>query len=145
MVTNGHGGMSAEQTLPTLLLIRGLPGSGKSTLALRLCQAPNHIHLEADMFMTDNAGNYRFSTERLGEVHKRCETETLKHLQDGQNVVVSNTFSQVWEMQPYFDMAADLGIKVQIVECQGQFKSLHNIPNRNIREMRNRWEKLPQF
>ncbi|RCK51626.1 ATPase AAA [Thalassospira profundimaris] len=136
--------MSAEHTLPSLLLVRGLPGSGKSTLACRLCQTDHHIHLEADMFMTDDAGNYRFSAARLGEVHKYCETETLRHLREGHHVVVSNTFSQIWEMQPYLDMAAELGIPVQIIECQGQFKSIHDIPDRNVREMRNRWEKLPQ-
>ncbi|OKH88426.1 ATP-binding protein [Thalassospira sp. TSL5-1] len=136
--------MTIENTHPTLTLVRGLPGSGKSTLARRLCQADNHIQLEADMFMTDDTGNYRFSRARLGEVHKRCETETLRHLRDGHHVVVANTFSQVWEMQPYLDMASDMGITIQIIECQGQFKSIHDIPDRNVREMRNRWEKLPQ-
>ncbi|PKR53077.1 ATP-binding protein [Thalassospira marina] len=136
--------IAEENNGPSLLLIRGLPGSGKSTLARRLCQADEHFHIEADMFMTDAKGRYRFSAAKLGEVHARCEQETRQHLQAGHHVIVANTFSQIWEMQPYLDMAKTLGIPVQIIECQGQFKSIHDVPERSIRDMRNRWEKLPK-
>ncbi|WP_417844702.1 ATP-binding protein [Thalassospira sp.] len=136
--------MTSPNTDQYLLLIRGLPGSGKSTLAQQLCQNGDLIHLEADMFMVDGTGKYRFSAAKLADVHARCERETRTHLENGRSVVVSNTFSQIWEMQPYFDMAAQSVIPVQIIECQGQFKSIHDIPERGLTAMRNRWEKLPR-
>ncbi|OSQ38275.1 ATP-binding protein [Thalassospira mesophila] len=135
-----------NDAVPTqsLLLIRGLPGSGKSTLAKKLCQKDAAIHLETDMFMTDSKGRYQFNPKKLPAIHARCEQETRTHLDAGNSVIVSNTFSQIWEMQPYLDMAREADIPVQIIECQGQFKSIHDVPARSIENMRNRWENLPQ-
>lgn len=135
--------MTTSDTKQLLMLIRGLPGSGKSTLAQKLCQNGDLIHIEADMFMTDRNGKYSFSPAKLADVHARCERETRQNLENGHSVVVANTFSQVWEMQPYLDMARERKIPVQIIECQGQFKSIHDVPERGIATMRNRWEKLP--
>ncbi len=53
---------------PILTLIRGLPGSGKSTLAAAICQITDAVHLEADQFMIDRNGNYRFDSRKLRDV-----------------------------------------------------------------------------
>ncbi|MCK2167295.1 ATP-binding protein [Thalassospira xiamenensis] len=130
-------------TKPTLTLIRGLPGSGKSTLATMICEKTGDIHLEADQFMVDRNGDYRFDGRKLRDVHARCETECDAYLSTGQAVVVSNTFSEIWEMQAYLDMAERHDVPLQIIECHGQFRNIHGVPDDKIDAMRKRWQQLP--
>ena len=115
-----------------LTLIRGLPGSGKSTLAKEI----GCLHIEADMFFMDN-GVYNFNPEKIKEAHKWCQDttrEALKYV----DVVVSNTFSQIWEMQPYLDMDAD----ITVITATGDYANTHNVPNYVIRNMKERWEDI---
>jgi predicted kinase len=129
---------------PILTLIRGLPGSGKSTLAAAICQITDAVHLEADQFMIDRSGNYRFDSRKLRDVHARCEAECDGHLSAGQSVVVSNTFSEIWEMQAYLDMAERHHAALQIIECHGGFGNIHGVPDDKINAMRKRWQQLPE-
>ncbi len=129
---------------PDLTLIRGLPGSGKSTLAGMICEKTGAIHLEADQFMVDRSGNYRFDGRKLRDVHARCEVECDGHLSVGQSVVVSNTFSEIWEMQAYLDMAERHHAALQIIECHGRFGNVHGVPDDKINAMRKRWQQLPE-
>ncbi|MBX2833287.1 MAG: ATP-binding protein [Rhodospirillales bacterium] len=128
----------------TLTLIRGLPGSGKSTLAKRLAKATGATHLEADMFMVDREGFYEFDPTRLDMTHAKCKAACREALEDGKNAIVSNTFTRLWELQNYFDMAEELGIPLQIIECHGKFRSIHNVPDETLADMRDRWEQLPK-
>lgn len=127
----------------TLTLIRGLPGSGKSTLAKNLSKATGATHLEADMFMVDRQGFYEFDPRRLKDTHAKCETQCRKALEDGENTIISNTFTRLWEMQAYIDMVEELGIALQIVECHGNFHNIHQVPDGTIEAMRDRWQELP--
>ncbi|MCC9620100.1 ATP-binding protein [Thalassospira sp. MA62] len=132
-----------KHTKQTLTLIRGLPGSGKSTLANGLCQATGAAHFEADMFMVDKDGFYEFDRSRLSQTHARCEAECLNALSAGKDVVVSNTFTRFREMKPYITMAEQHDIRLQIVECHGQFGNIHMVPKDTLADMRKRWEDLP--
>lgn len=120
-----------------LVLIRGLPGSGKTTMATR--DFPGYSHFEADQFFEYPDG-YNFDASRLGKAHEWCQSATKHALRMGANVVVSNTFSQHWEMQPYLDMARDLNVSVRILTATGNFASVHNVPETAIAAMRRRWE-----
>jgi hypothetical protein len=57
-------------------------------------------------------------------------------------VVVSNTFTQEWEMQPYLDLAQQYGYKVVslIVENRHGSKNIHDCPEETVERMRNRFE-----
>jgi predicted kinase len=119
-----------------LVLIRGLPGSGKSTLAKAM---KNHVHLEADMyFMVD--GEYCFDHGGIKRAHEWCQSECFMHLKTGRSVVVSNTFTQQWEMRPYIDMAKRLDVPVRVIVADGQYQNVHNVPDEVIVKMRQRWE-----
>jgi len=118
-----------------LVLIRGLPGSGKSTLAQSMA---GFLHVEADHFMTVD-GAYKFDRSRLAEAHERCQRKTLWSLRRGLNVVVANTFTMVWEMQPYLDM----GFPVRVIEATGEYENVHGVPRAAIERMRARWEAYP--
>jgi predicted kinase len=121
----------------TLILVRGLPGSGKSTYAASL---GGYRHLEADMFFERSDGSYHFDPAKLAQAHAWCQGAVRHELRQGADVVVSNTFTQRWEMQPYLDMAQELNVPVKVVVMNGRFKNVHNVPEQAIERMRARWE-----
>lgn len=120
-----------------LILIRGLPGSGKSTLAQKFFHA-GYAHFEADMWMVNEVGTYHFDATILSLCHEACQDYAQRAVLAGVNVVVSNTFSRLWEMEPYFAM----GARVTVVECQGNFANPHGVPAEEIELMRQRWERF---
>lgn len=118
-----------------LILVRGLPGSGKSTYA----KALGIFHVEADMFcMVD--GEYVFDATKHKENHRTCATMAYLCLSSGADCVVSNTFTQKWELEPYLKMGNALGVEVEIIRLQGSFGSIHNVPIDVINLMQNRFE-----
>ncbi len=124
-----------EMTL-TVTLIRGLPGSGKSTLAQRL---PG-VHLEADMFFINAQGEYCFQPDQLSAAHTWCQQRSEYWLQQGQSIVVSNTFVRHWEMAFYKRLAQRYRAKLKIIVCQDEFGSIHDIEPAVIEKMRRRWQ-----
>lgn len=120
------------------ILVRGLPGSGKTTLASNLI---GFAHFEADMFFM-REGEYKFDPSLIPQAHQWCQDHTRMALAGGENVVVSNTFIQNWEMEPYFKMAQEFNIPIQVVEVKGHFGTIHGVPPAAILNMRARWEPL---
>jgi hypothetical protein len=68
--------------------------------------------------------------------------DSLKNDQFYRRFAVSNTFTQEWEMKPYFDLAKKYGYKVftVIVENRHGGKNVHNVPDEALEKMRNRFE-----
>ena len=126
-----------------LILLRGLPGSGKSTLAKQLVGDKDYCHKEADMYFVDRDGNYKFDPTKIKDAHAWCKSEiefAMKY--EHTPVVVSNTFTQEWEMDAYFEMAKEFGYQVHsiIVENRHGGMNLHGCPEDKIEQMRNRFE-----
>ena len=118
-----------------LTLIRGLPGSGKSTLAKK----QHGIHLEADMFFIKNHV-YCYNPALIVKAHRWCEKRTLKLLQRGQSVVVSNTFIQWWHIEPYIQMAKRQNVPLKLLEAKGSYQNVHDVPEDVIARMKMTYE-----
>lgn len=126
-----------------LVLLRGLPGSGKTTLA----KSFNCAHFEADMFFMKD-GEYQFDATKLKDAHAWCQTEVnnamiLNHTTGiNENIVVSNTFTQEWEMEAYYELAKKYGYTVfsLIVENRHNGVNEHGVPADKLDQMRNRFE-----
>jgi predicted kinase len=124
----------------TLVLLRGLPGSGKSTAAKLFNKAP---HFEADMYFMDADGNYQFDFAKIKDAHNWCRHSTMDAMKKGYPiVVVSNTFTQEWEMEAYYLLAEELGYMVvsMIVENRHDGKNVHGVPEDKLEIMKNRFE-----
>ena len=100
-----------------LTLVRGLPGSGKSTFAHFIWN--DYAICEADKFFYDTEGNYNFDATKLRQAHEWCRNQVETRMKDNQNnpqfypeIVVSNTFTQEWEMEAYYKLAEQYGYKV---------------------------------
>jgi hypothetical protein len=58
------------------------------------------------------------------------------------SIGVANTFTQEWEMAPYFEMAEKLGWRIStvIVENRHGGENIHGVPVDKIEQMENRFE-----
>jgi predicted kinase len=131
--------MKGDYNMKELFLLRGVPGAGKSTLAKSL----GGMHIESDKYFMDG-DEYKFDPSKLKDAHAWCQfivEEEMNYLKE-ERIVVSNTFTQEWEMQPYYDLAEKYGYRVYslIVENRHGNKDVHNVPEEKLVQMKQRFE-----
>ena len=135
--------------MKNLYLIRGIPGSGKSTLASTLAEQLGDSHFETDTyFMVD--GEYKFDAAKLKKAHEWCQSQVeLAMIQnrityglDSSDIVVSNTFTQAWEMDAYYELAKQYGYMVFTVIVENRHGGInqHRVPADKIQAMKDRFE-----
>lgn len=135
--------------MKNLYIVRGLPGSGKSTFAKKLV-TDDFLVCEADKYFIDKeTGEYNFDFTKIKEAHKFCQDTVETYMKDSlvndqfyRDIVVSNTFTQEWEMKPYFELAKQYGYQVTslIVENRHGGINQHGVPEDKIEIMKNRFE-----
>lgn len=121
-----------------LILLRGICGAGKSTLAKLIT---DNVY-EADMYF-EHDGEYKFDPTKLKQAHEWCRTMVKSSmLCEQEKIVVSNTFTQEWEMQPYFELAKQYGYRIHsvIVENRHGGINAHGVPDDKLEVMANRFE-----
>jgi len=122
-----------------LYIVRGIPGSGKSTFAKTL----GGQHYEADMYFIDpTTGEYKFDGTKIKNAHAWCLDRVKTDMTAARDkIVVSNTFTQEWEMEPYFELAKQYGYKTFsiVVENRHDGINVHNVPEDKIEQMKNRF------
>jgi hypothetical protein len=131
-----------------LYLVRGVPGSGKSTFAKHIWN--NYAICEADQYFVDKeTGEYKFNPDEIKIAHQWCKDEVETRMKDNQvnpqyypEIVVSNTFTQEWEMEPYFKLAEKYGYKVfsLIVENRHGGENQHGVPSDKVQAMKDRFQ-----
>jgi len=126
-----------------LILFRGVPGAGKTSL----CSSLGIKAMSADMFFEDMADNgdlvYNFDPTRLKEAHAWCQKHTSISMEMGVSPVgVANTFTQEWEMEPYFELADKHGYKIFtiIVENRHGSNNIHGVPEDKVEITKSRFE-----
>jgi predicted kinase len=127
-----------------LFLLRGTPGAGKTELAKSI----GGYHYEADMYFVDDDGNYKWDGKKLKQAHEWCRNsveatmEGSEYNPDMRRIIVSNTFTRVWEMQAYLDLAKKYNYRVYslIVENRHGGENSHGVSPEKIEEMKQRFE-----
>ena len=121
-----------------LYIVRGIPGSGKSTFAKTL----GGQHYEADMFFIDEEGNYKFDVTKIKDAHQWCQSFVKTDMiLEYPKIVVSNTSTQEWEMEPYFTLAKEYGYTVFTIVVENRHGGVnqHGVPEDKLEQMRNRF------
>lgn len=141
-----------KNSLPRLAILRGLPGSGKSTLAdqiyIKCCDLGGFAqHYEADQFHYNLLNQYEWRQELLEYAHSLCIGQTalaLKNqLYQPSTVIVSNTTLTCNMLSPYLRLAYKLNLRnedVHIIQCVGEFKSIHDVPEDKMEFMKERFQ-----
>lgn len=126
-----------------LILLRGLPGAGKSTVANLFGEDDDDVlHFEADMYFMKN-GTYQFDVTQIKDAHIWCQACVSDCMSKGASkLIVSNTFTQEWEMAAYYKLAEEYGYRVTalIVENRHGGENIHGVPTDKLEQMRNRFE-----
>ena len=158
-----------------LKIVRGLPGSGKSTIGKQLASPdPGHMLTHgracfaADDWMVDRDGLYSFNPEKLKYCHEQCQSQVyesldneivrahrLDNLFDPTNyvVVVANTFTEQWEIDPYLEiieqLQAEHNVRVRLTvmtvdnglsDEELAARNTHGVPVAAIKRMRDRFQ-----
>ena len=131
--------------MKTMYILRGLPGSGKSTFAKSIAK-PWQI-FEADQFFMNN-GNYEFDATKLKDAHQDCKDRVRNAMRPSllrgllyNTIVVSNTFTQEWEMKFYRVIAKKYGYRIfyVIIENRHGNTNEHGVPEDKIQIMKDRF------
>ncbi len=135
-----------KEWIGDVILLRGLPGAGKTTLAeviLHSNQGTKPDIISADNYFTDDKGVYHFDGSKLKEAHINCQQICADRMKlEFSKIVIANTFTEEWEMEPYFQMAERYKYRIHtlIVENRHDSKNVHNVPEDKLKQMENRFQ-----
>lgn len=130
--------------MKTLFLLRGVPGAGKTTLAKTLNA---DAHFETDNFFVTE-GVYKFEPSKIRMAHEWCQAQVenamlLNYTSNlYETIIVSNTFTQEWEMEAYYKMAKHYNYRVISIVVENRHGGVndHGVPEDKVQAMRDRFE-----
>jgi predicted kinase len=126
-----------------IILLRGLPGSGKTTFADLLSENGKYPVYSVDHYFTDEAGNYKFNHLENHLAYDECIRNTITAVQSGiEKIIVDNTFTIEWEMEPYFKIASENGCRIFVLTVENRHGStnVHGISEEQIRKMEEKYK-----
>jgi predicted kinase len=130
--------------LKYLVILRGLPGSGKSTLATILSENNKWpIFSIDDYFINPTTKVYEFNFAENHLAYKHCKNQTEKAMQDEiEKIILHNTFTLDWELEPYFKLAKDYNYQVFVatVENYHDGKNQHGVDDEQLRKMASKYK-----
>lgn len=143
--------------MPQVIVLQGVPGSGKTAVAKDFVR--RHPDLRCvivsadDFFVERGGGTYAFDVTLLTQAHAACFRQFVLALQQGVDVViVDNTNSTAWEMEPYMLGAEAFGYNATYwrVSCDPEVaaaRNIHDVPVHVVHAIHERMlnEKLPPW
>ena len=128
----------------SIILLRGLPGSGKSTLAEVLSEHGKYPTTSIDSYFTNpETGEYKFEFQNNHLAYKQCEEQTSSFAKQGaEKIIVDNTFTIAWEMEPYFKIAKENNytLFVVTVEKHHDSKNIHEVSEEQLQKMAEKYK-----
>lgn len=94
-------------------------------------------------FVDPITGFYNFDASKLKHAHEWCQISTIGYMSNSEpKIIVSNTFTQEWEMDAYYKMAERFGYRVYsiIVENRHGGENSHRVPEDVLLKMKERFE-----
>ena len=101
-------------------------------------------------FFIDEDGHYSFNADKIKDSHEWCKESVREELENGTEiVVVHNTFSKKWEVDPYRDLSDEFDYQFDVISLYDAGLSdkdlsrrcIYNVPSRVIQNQRKKWEK----
>jgi len=138
--------MDNPDDFQALYVLRGPSGSGKSAFAISLQFHSKRIKIvEADMYFTNDKGEYNFDPSQLGAAHKWCYEKAVGYLEKGYSVVVANVNYQLKHYQLYLKYAEEREIPVFVALIEGDFRDkvddeLNKAPRDVVARQKRLWE-----
>ena len=124
---------------PSIIILRGLPGSGKSELAVLLSENGKYPYYSVDDYFTNNQnGIYHFDYTKNHIAYRECIEKTRKSALEGvPKIIVHNTFTMDWELEPYFKLAAELSFRIYVVTVENRHGNInsHGITDEQMKKM----------
>lgn len=128
----------------SLILLRGLPGCGKSTLAHVLSENNMYPIFSVDDYFTDEVtGEYVFNFGDNHLAYKQCEQLTKDAMQLMiPKVILHNTFTMDWELEPYFKLAAKFNYALFVVTVENYHgkQNTHGVSDEQLQKMAEKYK-----
>lgn len=128
----------------SLILLRGLPGSGKTTLAKILSENNTFpVFSVDDYFTNESTGEYIFNFQNNHLAYKQCEDLSRDAMkQKITKIIVHNTFTMDWELEPYFKLAKELNYNLFVVTVENYHKNknTHGVSDEQLQKMAEKYK-----
>lgn len=131
-------------TKNNLIVLRGLPGSGKSTLAMVLSEDGKYPTFSVDDYFTNSeTGAYLFDFKNNHLAYKLCEENTtLSMINKLSKIIIHNTFTMDWELEPYFKLASEFNYSIFVVTVENYHQSgnTHDVSDEQLQKMAEKYK-----